>query len=166
MADRILAIASAGGHWVQLRRLRPAFEGLDVVFASVYSDYAHDVAPHRYYSFPDVTRLGKRKIFGLVFKVIYILLKERPKTVITTGAFPGYLALVKYFLARRRSGSTASPTAKGCLHRAATQSALRMSISRNGSILPGRKAPIIGAPSYDFRNCRLGASVRPFYAGC
>lgn len=94
MADRILAIASAGGHWVQLRRLRPAFEGLDVVFASVYPDYANDVTPHRYYSFPDVTRLGKRKIFGLFFKILYILLKERPKTVITTGAFPGYLALV------------------------------------------------------------------------
>ena len=94
MTGKILAIASAGGHWVQLRRLKPAFEGLDVVFASVYSDYAQDVAPHRFHSFPDASRFAKRKIVPLIFRLLTILLMERPKVVITTGSLPGLMTLI------------------------------------------------------------------------
>jgi hypothetical protein len=32
---KILAVASGGGHWVELIRLSPAFEGHVVVFATV-----------------------------------------------------------------------------------------------------------------------------------
>ena len=32
---RILAVSSGGGHWIQMLRLRPAFAGTDVTFASV-----------------------------------------------------------------------------------------------------------------------------------
>ena len=66
MSNGILAIASAGSHWVQLRRLRQAFEGLDVAFASVYPDYAQDVQPHRFYWFPDVSRFNKLKLAPLI----------------------------------------------------------------------------------------------------
>ena len=31
---RILAVSSGGGHWVELMRLRPAFEGHDVAFVT------------------------------------------------------------------------------------------------------------------------------------
>ena len=31
--QRVLAISSGGGHWIQLLRLRPAFAGADVHFA-------------------------------------------------------------------------------------------------------------------------------------
>ena len=40
---RVLAVASGGGHWVQLLRLRPAFEGCDVTYACVRPAYADDV---------------------------------------------------------------------------------------------------------------------------
>lgn len=42
--QRVLAIASGGGHWIQLQRLRPAFSEFDVAFVSVYRDYADDVS--------------------------------------------------------------------------------------------------------------------------
>lgn len=90
---KVLAIASGGGHWVQLRRLAPAFEGLNVAFASVYPDYQHDVPEHRFYTFPDASRFAKAKIPGLVIRLFSILLKERPQVVITTGSFPGLLTL-------------------------------------------------------------------------
>ena len=93
MSKRILAIASGGGHWVQLRRLRPAFSGLDVAFASVYPDYSEDVAPHRFYAFPDVSRFSKRNLIPLLFRLMNILIKERPQVVITTGSFPGLVTL-------------------------------------------------------------------------
>jgi UDP-N-acetylglucosamine:LPS N-acetylglucosamine transferase len=94
MTGKILAIASGGGHWVQLRRLMPAFDELDVVFASAYADYAADVAPHRFYNFRDANRLLKRNILLLFFQITYILLKERPRIVVTTGALPGLLASI------------------------------------------------------------------------
>jgi hypothetical protein len=40
----ILAIASGGGHWIQLLRLKSAFEGHRVIYASVDPD---SVARHR-----------------------------------------------------------------------------------------------------------------------
>jgi UDP-N-acetylglucosamine:LPS N-acetylglucosamine transferase len=90
---KVLAIASSGGHWVQMRRLTPAFEDCDVAFVSTYKDYAHDVAGHRFYAVADVTR---RKMINLVRTVpqfVVIMLRERPDVVITTGSMPGLVGL-------------------------------------------------------------------------
>ena len=40
---RVLALSSGGGHWVQLLRLRPAFEGSDVTYATVSRGYEPEV---------------------------------------------------------------------------------------------------------------------------
>jgi hypothetical protein len=97
---RVLAISSAGGHWVQLRRLLPAFEGFDVAFASVYPAYCQDVPGNRFYTFDNVSRFNKLRIPVVVVQLAWILLKERPQVVITTGALPGLigLGLAKVFL--------------------------------------------------------------------
>jgi UDP-N-acetylglucosamine:LPS N-acetylglucosamine transferase len=91
---RILAIASGGGHWTQLRRLRPAFEGLDVAYVSVLASNGEDVQGHRYYTVKDASRAEKRNFLILLIQCAYILLRERPQVVITTGAAPGYIMLV------------------------------------------------------------------------
>lgn len=100
MNKRILAIASGGGHWVELLRLKPAFEGLDVVYASVYREYADDVRGHRFYSFRDVSRWDRLGFVVLAFQLLRILTIERPKILITTGSLPCCIALVlaKYLL--------------------------------------------------------------------
>ena len=36
---RILAVASGGGHWIQLYRLRPAFDGCDVTWATTQAGF-------------------------------------------------------------------------------------------------------------------------------
>jgi hypothetical protein len=90
---RILAIASGGGHWVQLQRLRPAFEGCDVAFVSVYPDYADDLPGHRFYAVTDVSRVNIPKLMVLVPQFVRILLRERPDVVITTGSMPGLVGL-------------------------------------------------------------------------
>ncbi len=41
---KVLAISSGGGHWVQLLRLRPAFAGCDVTYATVRDGYRADVS--------------------------------------------------------------------------------------------------------------------------
>jgi UDP-N-acetylglucosamine:LPS N-acetylglucosamine transferase len=91
---RVLAIASAGGHWVQLLRLLPAFEGSDVAFATVYPAYRDDIPGKRFYSFDNFSRFHKSRIPRVFVQLLRILLRERPDVVITTGAAPGLLAIV------------------------------------------------------------------------
>ncbi|MDI1294229.1 MAG: UDP-N-acetylglucosamine--LPS N-acetylglucosamine transferase [Methylobacter sp.] len=92
---KILAVASGGGHWTELMRLKEIFNGHDVVFVGVKSFYRSDVDPHRFYRVLDVSRLYNRiSIPLLIGKLLFILIKERPAIVITTGALPGMLALL------------------------------------------------------------------------
>jgi UDP-N-acetylglucosamine:LPS N-acetylglucosamine transferase len=103
LGERILAIASGGGHWVELQRLTPAFDDLDVVYASVYSEYADDVPGRRFYFFRDVSRRDRFGFIVLVIQLMRLLLIERPKIVITTGSLPCCIALIlaKYLFGAR-----------------------------------------------------------------
>ena len=53
---KIMVVSSGGGHWVQMRRIMPAFEGLDVFYVSVDPSSAEDVLGNAYYTIRDVTR--------------------------------------------------------------------------------------------------------------
>jgi UDP-N-acetylglucosamine:LPS N-acetylglucosamine transferase len=86
-------IASGGGHWVQMRRIRPAFADCSVSYVSVYPDYATEVAGHKYYTVKDMTRFNAINILVLVPQYIRIMLKERPHIVVTTGSAPGLVGL-------------------------------------------------------------------------
>src|SRR5438105_2554128 len=90
---RVLAIASGGGHWVQMQRIRPAFAGFDVAYVSVYPDYADDLDGARYYVVPDVSRASLGRLLVLVARFVAILIRERPHVVITTGSFPGLVGI-------------------------------------------------------------------------
>ncbi len=90
---RVLAIASGGGHWVQLLRLRPTLDAHDAAFATVRADYAVDVAGRRFYTVPDATRWSRLALLRCALAVAWVVLRERPDVVISTGAAPGYFAL-------------------------------------------------------------------------
>jgi exopolysaccharide biosynthesis glucuronosyltransferase PssD len=94
LGPRILAIASGGGHWVELQRLKPAFADLDVAYASVYPEYAEDVPGHRFHSFRDVSRWDRFGFVVLAFQILRMLIAERPKIVITTGSLPCCITLI------------------------------------------------------------------------
>jgi UDP-N-acetylglucosamine:LPS N-acetylglucosamine transferase len=94
MKKRIVAVASGGGHWVQLRRLQAAFAGHEVAFATVQAEYQRDIpADSRFYLIRDATRWDRVGLVILAFQLLVIMLRERPHVVISTGAAPGYLAL-------------------------------------------------------------------------
>jgi UDP-N-acetylglucosamine:LPS N-acetylglucosamine transferase len=127
---RVLAVASSGGHWIQLARLRPAFEGHDVAYLTTDPAHRASVAPCRFYSVVDANRSEKLKLLRAVLKIAWVLLRERPDVVVSTGAAPGYLALRLGKLIRARtlwidsianveelslSGQMASTTADLCL---------------------------------------------------
>jgi UDP-N-acetylglucosamine:LPS N-acetylglucosamine transferase len=91
---RVLAVASGGGHWVQLLRLRPAFDGCDVTFVTVNEQYRSDVgADAKFLVVNDATRWNKFALLWLALRILWILLRVRPDVVITTGAAPGFFAL-------------------------------------------------------------------------
>lgn len=90
---RILAVASGGGHWVQLLRLRPAFDNLAVTYVTVDRGYRSDVHGHRFYAVTDGTRWNKLRLLRMAIQIAWIVLRERPRVVISTGAAPGYFAV-------------------------------------------------------------------------
>lgn len=109
---RVLALASAGGHWVQLRRLRPAWRDCDVAYATSNSGYRPEIdaehadaglPPPRFYTFPDASRWQKLRLLRQLLTVLRIFLRERPDVVISTGASAGYFALRIAKLCRRRT---------------------------------------------------------------
>jgi hypothetical protein len=92
-AARVLLVASGGGHWVQILRLRPAFEGADVAYVCVRPSYAADVPGCRYFSVNDATRWNKVLLAVMALRILLVLLRVRPDVVVSTGAAPGYFAL-------------------------------------------------------------------------
>lgn len=93
-SPRVLAIASAGGHWIQLRRLRPAFEGADVLWVTTKSGYRKEMrAGERFASVPDANRWNKLRLAWSALRILLVVVRHRPAAVVTTGAAPGYFAL-------------------------------------------------------------------------
>ena len=99
---RILAVASGGGHWVQLLRLRPAFEGHEVAYVTTNAGYQGDVDA-RLHAVTDANMWEKRKLLRMFVEVAWIVLRERPDVVVTTGAAPGFAAV---FFARMLGART------------------------------------------------------------
>lgn len=99
---RLLAVASGGGHWIQLMRLRAAFTDLEQVFVCVDPDYRDQVPGHRFHCVNDANKDSKLALLVLALRMLWVVVRERPDFVISTGAAPGYFALRfgRYFGAR------------------------------------------------------------------
>lgn len=91
---KILAVASKGGHWIQLLRLRSAFEGHTCTYVSTMQGYARDVAPNRFFVVRDATRWSKTGLAVLALQMLWVVIRVRPDVVISTGAAPGYFAIL------------------------------------------------------------------------
>jgi UDP-N-acetylglucosamine:LPS N-acetylglucosamine transferase len=91
---KVMAIASAGGHWIQLLRLRPAFEGAEIEFICTQKGVEPMVAGHPFYVIPDANRWHKFRMILLFFKVKKIIKERRPQVIVTTGSAPGLMAII------------------------------------------------------------------------
>jgi UDP-N-acetylglucosamine:LPS N-acetylglucosamine transferase len=90
---KVLAVSSGGGHWVQMLRLGPALAPHDVTFVTVSESYRTDVPGRRFIAVNDATRWNKFGLLLLAARIAWIILRERPDVVISTGAAPGYFAI-------------------------------------------------------------------------
>lgn len=89
---KILAVASGGGHWVQLLRLRQAFSGCTISYMTTKADYAKDVEG-AVFTVTDANIREKFRLTRMFLQVAWVMLKVRPDIVITTGAAPGFAAI-------------------------------------------------------------------------
>jgi len=90
---KVLAISSGGGHWVQLQRLRPAFEGCNIIFATTQKSYGFDIAEDHFRVIPDCNRWEKIKLLKSAFAILLLVIREKPDVIVSTGAAPGYFAI-------------------------------------------------------------------------
>lgn len=99
---KVLAVASGGGHWVQLCRMRPAWDGCAVTYvttdpgfeAEIMADAAARGQPKPGFRIVvEANRWQKFKLLKSLLQLTLILLQVRPHVVITTGAAPGFFAL-------------------------------------------------------------------------
>ena len=90
----MLAVASGGGHWVQLLRLRPAWEGCSVAYATVHADCASQVPGARFFSFRDASRKNPCSFPIVALQLLRAVLAVRPDVIVTTGSAPALIAIL------------------------------------------------------------------------
>ena len=90
---KVMAVASGGGHWVQLLRLRPALDGYDVVYVTAPGGPRDGLEGATVVHVADASAWDKVKMAVLAAHIAALIVRHRPKVIITTGAAPGYLAI-------------------------------------------------------------------------
>ncbi len=99
---KIVFAASSGGHLEQLLMLKPLMEKYDSVFVTEKTEYNTGKTDVKTYYLSQINRkelLFLPKLIGNTFRSLRIIVKERPKVMITTGvlAIVPLALLVKLF---------------------------------------------------------------------
>jgi len=90
----ILAIASIGGHWIELLRFMPLFAENNVTFISNKSNLKDTVKGHKFHIVSDANKDEKLNLIKCTASVFWYVIVLRPQVIITTGAAPGLLGIL------------------------------------------------------------------------
>lgn len=91
---RVLAAASGGGHWEQLMLLRPTLAQYDICFATTEPAVAvqHGIAGAE--RLPDCNQNMPFRSALCALAALRVVLRHRPRIVISTGAAPGFFCIL------------------------------------------------------------------------
>ena len=93
--DKILAIASPGGHWIQLNKIcNPLEKQFNVVYVTPAAQYSSSNNQSKIISIVDASADSKHMLIPLALQLLWIFIKERPTAIISTGAAPGAIAFL------------------------------------------------------------------------
>ena len=93
--QKVLAIASPGGHWIQLNKIcNPLEAEFEVIYVTPAAQYSSGNSSSRIINITDAAADSKHKLIPLAFQLIWIFMKERPTAIISTGAAPGAIAFL------------------------------------------------------------------------
>lgn len=91
---KILAIASIGGHWIQLLRIMRGLENeYEIVYMSTHEKCSTMVNGKQFFKIEDFSRWNAYKTLPALIQDIKLLRIIKPTVVITTGAAPGLICL-------------------------------------------------------------------------
>ncbi len=99
---RLLAVASRGGHWVQMQRMRPAWRDCETTYVTTEPGYGAPLqreaqrngeAAPGFYTVVDANRWQKLRLLKQLGQIAWIVLRTRPDVILSTGAAPGYFAI-------------------------------------------------------------------------
>lgn len=90
---RVLAIASAGGHWEQLMLLRPAFASHECLYVTTLAGLPERSGIAAFRLVRDCNADEKAAALICCAQLMRIIATFRPHRIVTTGAMPGLLAL-------------------------------------------------------------------------
>jgi len=101
---KIIAVASIGGHWIQLLRIaQPMAEHYEMVYVSTHPKCATMVEGQKFFQTADFSRSDAWKLIPSFFKAIKTIRQEKPDAIITTGAAPGLVYLLAGKLLGRKT---------------------------------------------------------------
>lgn len=90
---KVLAAASAGGHWEQMMLLRPMLEQFDVHFATTHPDLPKRAGIANATILPDCNQNQPLKSLACLAAAARLVLRFRPDVVVSTGAAPGFFCI-------------------------------------------------------------------------
>jgi len=92
---KVLAIASPGGHWIQLNKIcNPLETQFDMVYVTPGAQYSSAKIDRKVLNITDASATSKHKLIPLALQLLWIFIKERPTAIISTGAAPGAIAFL------------------------------------------------------------------------
>lgn len=91
---KLLAVASAGGHWTQLNLMNDAFANYDTHYITTNLNHDASTCSKKVSCVVDADRTTKFKMSVLIIQMFCLLLWHRPHTVISTGAALGFFAIL------------------------------------------------------------------------
>jgi len=92
---KVLAIASPGGHWIQLNKIcNPLETQFDIVYVTPGAQYSSAKIDRKVLNITDASATSKHKLIPLALQLLWIFIKERPTAIISTGAAPGAIAFL------------------------------------------------------------------------
>lgn len=95
------AVASAGGHWAHLQLISPAFEQCSVKY--VTTDINTIANDKNITTVMDADLATKLKLIPLALKMLFLVIYYRPNIIISTGAAPGFFAILFGKLVRAKT---------------------------------------------------------------
>jgi hypothetical protein len=72
----------------------PALEGHEVVYLTINPTYRADVPEAKVHVVNDATRWDRIGSLRMALRILWVVLRERPDVVLSTGAAPGFFALL------------------------------------------------------------------------
>ncbi len=91
---KVMAVASAGGHWIELLRMKPTFDQFDTIYVSTNVGLASHIPGHTLKTVRDASMWNKFGLLVMAMQIFWVVLRHRPDVIVTTGAAPGFFALM------------------------------------------------------------------------